>query len=405
MMSRSFEKLLHHRAQAPATAPRPRSPLVAVVALGTTARVIDWILGWVLSHRLPPAPPKIPHGFHPPASSLFALHLWSNWDGLWYLSIAHLGYHGRPVASAFFPVYPILLAALGDTVVAGIVLSWASFLIGLGFLWPLIAERYGHRTAWYAIIGLITLPTAFFYGAVYTESLFFATASATLYYLQRRAYAVSAVIAGLASAVSIYGVLLSGAFLTALLRDPKARSKKRSWLFLLITPWGLCAYMGFLYEHFDHPLMFERVQPIWGRHRSLPWTTFVRGFDAARRANHALASPHLWTPSSHAATLSLNAWNFDFYVFALGLLLVAGWRLPIEWTVYALASLVLPLLAAATHEPLMSFPRLFLASIPLIPALGIVLARSRYLFFAYLFGALWLGGWMLARFISFRWVA
>jgi hypothetical protein len=110
-------------------------------------------------------------------------------------------------------------------------------------------------------------------------------------------------------------------------------------------------------------------------------------------------------PTSHAAGLSINGWNLLFYGFAVLLLLSFGTRLPLEWLVYAAVSLMIPLFAPSRSEPLMSFPRLFLSNIPLYPALGLMLAHSRPIRWLYWALALPVGLWMLARFVSFLWVA
>ncbi len=379
--------------------------LFAIIAMAISTRLSDWLLGYVCYRLLPHAYPRIPRGFLSASSWIPGLRLWSNWDGLWYLSIAHLGYHGRVEATAFFPLYPLLVSGLGATVLAGVIVSWAAFGVGLVFLWQMTSDRDGPRIAWYTVIGCITWPTAFFYGAVYTESLFFALATAALYCGQRRAYAASAVLSGVASAVSIYGMLLAVVLAGTMIRHRrKGLTPPQPWSYLLMTPLGLFSYMGFLWLRFGHPLMFERVQYHWGRHRGWPWLTLLRGFHSAWRARAVFDTGNVWLPFTHAANNSINIWNFLFYATAIGLVLFIGWRLPVEWLAYTGLSLMLPLFDPARAEPLMSFPRLFLSSVPLFPALGMILARSRLARGLYFLLAIPLGLWMLARFVTFRWV-
>lgn len=375
-----------------------------IVVLGLIWRLWQALSGILLYRLLPQIHRMIPGGLAPPLSAGWETRIWSNWDGLWYFSIAKVGYLGRPQATAFFPAYPILLKWLGGSLSAGLAISWLSFVVGLGVLFKLSEAHFGRQTAWYAVLAAATLPTAFFYGALYSESLFFAAATTSLYFVHRRHYLWAAVIIGFATAVSVYGSLLVLSLVIALWRDRSHPFKSRMAL-LLIAPWGIGLYMAFLLLHFGHPLMFMRVQYLWGRHRAWPWHTLSRALKVAWRGRATWSHAHMWMPTSHAAGLSINGWNLLFYGFAVLLLLSFGTRLPLEWLAYAAVSLMIPLFAPSRSEPLMSFPRLFLSNIPLYPALGLMLAHSRPIRWLYWTLALPVGLWMLARFVSFLWVA
>src|SRR5438876_3814860 len=58
----------------------------------------------------------------------------ARWDSVWYLAIAHDGYT-EPARAAFFPLYPLLVAAVapltGSAVVAGLGVSVAALLVAL----------------------------------------------------------------------------------------------------------------------------------------------------------------------------------------------------------------------------------------------------------------------------------
>ena len=103
----------------------------------------------------------------------------SRWDTGFYASIAEEGYRyqGVPLPSvAFFPLYPLMMRAVGalvgDVLVAGILISNAALLLAVMLLYRLADESWGEavagRTVWYFLI----FPAAFFGTAVYSESLF-----------------------------------------------------------------------------------------------------------------------------------------------------------------------------------------------------------------------------------------
>ncbi len=372
---------------------------VAVGLLSLTLRLLMWRVGLGLYENLPAHSPLMPARF-PYAPT--ALRIWANWDGRWYLSIAHLGYQGRPLATAFFPAYPVLLSIAGGSVAAGLFIAWGAYLIGMVYLWRLAADRYGHTAAWYSIVGLAAFPDAFFFGAVYSESLYVALAAATLYYAGRRRYGWAVGTAAAASATSVYGTLLTPALIIAMLRD--GASRRHWWSALLVAPAGLWAYMAFLTFRFGHPLLFDRVQSYWGRHPVPPWV----GLEMAARAawqSRWIITQAPWRPVSPAADHAINGLNFLVFLFILGIWAACAAGAPWEWRTYSTLGVLLPLLAPSRGEPLMSFPRLALMLIPLWASLGSRLARRPGLLIAYLALAGPLEIWCMARFVAFRWVA
>src|SRR3954462_1634598 len=64
-------------------------------------------------------PSRLPGGtapYHPPPLPALwdrLLGVWSRWDGQWYLQIASVGYHSGDGTTAFLPLYPWLVGALG----------------------------------------------------------------------------------------------------------------------------------------------------------------------------------------------------------------------------------------------------------------------------------------------------
>ncbi len=348
--------------------------------------------------------------FHTPIAELLArfpyalaAQIWANWDGRWYLSIARLGYQGRPLATAFFPGYPLLLAMAGGSVAAGILIASGAYIIGMVYLWQLVADRHGRAAAWYSIGGLAAFPYAFFFGAVYSESLYFALAAACLYYVGKRRYGWAAFTAAAASATSVYGLLLTPTLAMAMLRDSPGR--RRWWLAFLVAPAGFLAYVAFLALRFGRPLLFDQVQIYWGRHPALPWIGLEAAARSAWQSRRMLTQLTPWQPISPAANHAINGLNFLVFVFVLGLWGASVADEPWEWRIYTVLGLLLPLLAPSRGEPLMSFPRLVLMVVPIWVGLGAHLAHHRGFRIGYLIAAVPFEIWAMARFLTFHWVA
>src|SRR3989338_3679220 len=116
--------------------------------------------------------------------------IWSfgNFDGVHYLGIAKDGY-AYQFTQAFFPFYPILIKLVsfltfGNLLVAALLISNVAFLFGLIIFYKLVNKYYGERIALWSCLFLLSFPTSFYFGAVYTEGLFFLMIIAAFYLVE-----------------------------------------------------------------------------------------------------------------------------------------------------------------------------------------------------------------------------
>jgi mannosyltransferase PIG-V len=125
--------------------------------------------------------PVAPRHFWPAATEKRAPPL-ARYDSGWYLAIAEVGYgaapaRGEPSAHAFFPLYPMLIRGVArvlhvDGLIVGPIFSLAC-LFAAGFLFAAEGRRrLGDRPGSQALLFLLLYPTAFFFAAMYSESLF-----------------------------------------------------------------------------------------------------------------------------------------------------------------------------------------------------------------------------------------
>ncbi|MDQ3931153.1 MAG: hypothetical protein M3328_18665, partial [Chloroflexota bacterium] len=121
------------------------------------------------------------------------------WDAAHYATIARDFYSFDPAAPAgssvaFAPLYPFLIdllsgvlrwitsgwdwgnAEYGAIIMAGLLISNAGFFVALGLLIKWLKPRLGGPGAAVVALAMASLPTAFFFSAIYTESLFLALA-------------------------------------------------------------------------------------------------------------------------------------------------------------------------------------------------------------------------------------
>ncbi|MCL5258406.1 MAG: glycosyltransferase family 39 protein [Firmicutes bacterium] len=297
-------------------------------------------------------------GQHVQESRNLLLAVWGRWDAVHYLSIATVGYHGTDMA--FFPLFPVLIAILGKLVgnhlVAGLVISNAAFFFGLLFLYKLVEHEFDRTVARRAIFYVSIFPTAIFFSAVYTESLFFMLTVASFYYMRERKWWLAGFIGFFAALTRAEGVLLAIPFCIewyAAYRSALRRALPQLAAAAQI-PLGLAVYMGYLWVLNGDPLYFSHVQAHWHRHLAMPWTSVVN-------------SIHLIATAVNPQTIANQSLELAFTALMIGVL-IAGWnRLRPSYVAWMGLSILVPM----STSSLMSMQRFALVLFPMFAILAL----------------------------------
>lgn len=357
-----------------------------------------------LPQAYPAGDPLQPPGF---------LNYWAHWDGAWYSEIATKGYGARsPASTAFFPLYPMLVR-LGTTIgggpaLWGVLISLAATLFALYFLYGIAERMYDLHAARVTVLAMAFFSTAFFLNAVYSEALFlaFTTGSVWAAYT-RRNLLLAGLFGALAAATRNLGVLLVIPIFWEWFRNRREfGGKELAGVFLV--PAGLVAYGIFLGGRFGDPFVFARQQgAYWGRHLSGPVATMQNAWSSAGDGMRYILKPMgLFLSRSPSPTLEAsNTLNIAFLILFAALILVAFIRLPVGLSVYAFLITLLPVIAPAPSFPLMSLPRFMLGAFPVFLVLGPILARSKAALVIWLVVSIVLGAALTAMFTTWRWVA
>jgi hypothetical protein len=336
---------------------------------------------------------------------------WAHWDGAWFSGIAEDGYGSAP-STAFFPLYPLLIRAVGlfgaGPALAGVVISLGASLAAFYFLYEVAEAELGTRVARASTLVLAFFPTAFFLNAVYSESLFLACATGCVWALRvRRSLLLAGVFGYLAAATRNVGILLVIPMLFEWWR--RRRDVGLAGLVpVALTSLSLGAYMFFLWQVSKKPLLFALVQRTnWGRRFQDPATTVRDGAVKAWAGIGDFVHPgrvlDAWGYNESFA--AANTFNFVVLVGLLVLLVVCVRLLPPGLSLYAVAVTLVPIANPPPDMPLMSLPRLVLAGFPLFLVLGWMVARSRVALGVWLTASAALGVYLTVLFVSWRWVA
>ena len=303
-------------------------------------------------------------GTHVQESRTLLLAVWGRWDAVHYLDIATNGYHGTDMA--FFPLLPLLIGILGklmgNHLIAGLVISNVALFFALLFLYKLVEHEFDRTVARRAIFYISIFPTAVFFSAVYTESLFLMLTVASFYYMRERRWWLAGAIGLLASLTRVEGVLLAVPFAIewwSAYRENVAAGAKNLAPIVLI-PLGLVLFMTYLWVLNGDPLYFSHVQSHWNRQLAAPWTSIGNSF-------HKIAT------SVGPQTVAQQILELVFTALMIGVL-AAGWRkLKASYIAYMALSILMPLCTSS----LMSMPRFALVLFPMFAILALWGGRAR----------------------------
>lgn len=198
--------------------------------------------------------------------------LWdrANFDGSHYLQISKNGYGQNQ--QVFFPLYPQVIKILtplffNKDLIAAIFISNVSFLIALFIYYKLLLIDFNENVVRKTLLLLVLFPASFFFGMVYTESIFLLFILGSFYSVRKQHWLLAGILGALAAYTRIVGVFIFPAILFewwTQTRDKSLNLKVKSLLPLLFIPLGLFSYMRFLWLKYNDALMFFHVQPFFG---------------------------------------------------------------------------------------------------------------------------------------------
>jgi Gpi18-like mannosyltransferase len=201
---------------------------------------------------------------------------WANFDGIHYLSIASNGY--AETNARFFPLFPILIYLIsivfghGQTsgvfhFFTGLFLANICFLLSLFVFYKLVRLDFSHKTAINSIIFLLFFPTSFYFGSIYSESIYLLLTLIVFYLARKNKWLAASIFGAFLTAARIIGIaifpVLAFMFLAEnrnlfYLKRPIIKSIK--FLIqgtpLLFIPLGILSYSYYNFIKWKDPLFF-----------------------------------------------------------------------------------------------------------------------------------------------------
>ena len=251
-----------------------------------------------------------------------------------------------------------------DELIAALLVSNVAFLGALLALFALTADAFGERVARRAIVVAALFPTAFFFLAPYTESLFLFLSILAFRAARWDRWGHVAVTGALAALTRSVGILLIPALLVEAFSAKRGRSGSHRALAgrvagaaaISLGPLSWFAWWGLARGTWLAPLDAQRL---WGRELQPPWVSLTHAVDLA---------------------LSFRSyWLLDLVLVSIAIagLALAVPALRVSEITYGGLSLLLPLVDPFWDRPLLSAPRFAVVVFPALWGLsGVGLGRE-----------------------------
>ena len=297
------------------------------------------------------------------SSDIGVFEMWTRWDARHFLEIAEFGYtdpRSDAHATAFFPLWPLLIRALSATGItpafAGMLLATAASVVAVAYLYRLAEEELGRDAGRRASLYLLFFPTAVFLVAPYSESLFLAGAIPAFYYARRGRWIASGMCAAVAMGARAAGVfLLCGLALEFVRqRNFSGATLRRGLAGGVLALLPLVAFGAYLWQVKGDPLYFFTDQRLgWGREFSGPMEALRSTWDGTRV-----------DAGEGVLTNFVIGWRVEIVAVALGILALLWALIKREWGYAGYMGVFLAFLVTSTIY--LSVPRTLLSMFPIV---------------------------------------
>lgn len=296
----------------------------------------------------------------------YFLGIWANFDGANYLNIARDGYHYPNFA--YFPLLPFLVSILHKLtsfsfLTSGLLITNFAFFLSLFVFYKLVLLDFDQKIAWRSFFFLLIFPVSFFYGAVYTESLYFLFATLSFYCARKSRWPLAGIFGLMAGLARLVGLSLIVALLVEWYWQNKDKRDnllenflKRKVYFIFLIPLGMILYGLYLQINFGDFFLFQKSMIHWGQ------ANFISPFQVLFRYLKIIifASKNI---TYFTAILELGS---TFFYFFLGFYVLKKVR--VSYGVWMIVSLLIPTFTGT----LQSMPRYILHLFPAFIALALI---------------------------------
>lgn len=268
------------------------------------------------------------------------LNPWAQYDGRAYLDIAENGYRADFDGGGnygFYPFYPLLIKVFSFVGydLSAFLISNIFSLLGVVLLYFIIKKEFGDEVTKKSVFYLLFFPTAYFFTAMYTESLFLFLSLLTFYFARSEKWFLAGIFGFLSSLTRVQGLLLFLPLLYLYLKQKQFKFDriKPNILFIFLIPAGIIVFFTYLYlitgDFFIQFTSFAANYTAF----SMPWTPFINAFTGLINA-------------MELKNVLYHSFNIFISLFFVGLSLISFKYMEKDYSIYFLLSALLPLFSS-----------------------------------------------------------
>lgn len=319
------------------------------------------------------------------------LAIWQRFDANWYASIAETGYGNITGDAHFPPLFPALIRLLNPLVdnafLAGLFLSHLAALYAFKLLYDVFLEWGEETTTTLTIVLMILYPASFFLFSAYSESLFLVSALLALRCMKQRSWAWAGLWVFCAILTRLQGIALLFPMAYLMWQDRPFLGRFSHWFGL-----GVAGFSGLFYLFLRSTQSVTEILPLVERdlhaRLALPWENYEYAIQ---------------TISSGRATF-IDVLNWGVTTIFI-LLIIWGWKkIPLEYNLYAVASMIAITIRLVETQPLNSMSRYALTIFPSFYSLALI-GENPWLRRLILYTFIPLNLYLSAQFFLWGWVA
>jgi len=201
----------------------------------------------------------------------------ARYDSGHFETIAWSGYAPAPGGRsniAYFPVYPMLIRAVGRLFerhhaifyISGIAISWVCFVLAMVALYYLARLDLPEDRAERAVYLTMIFPFAFFFGVAYSESTFLLFVVLAFYLFRTRHWLLGGLCGAVATATRVPGIMIvpALAWLAWQHAQPTRRDRLAATAGVILAASGFAAYCAYIYHLTGNPLEWAATLQRWG---------------------------------------------------------------------------------------------------------------------------------------------